>query len=99
MIIIYKRLCHFHIVCFINWEGKAQKIFNFQNSVKLFGSLLKMLVLVIVISLIFTFGETKMMALLGESYKDCSKGPIKFLDWSEVEFVYENDTTYFINGN
>ncbi|KAL7040088.1 hypothetical protein ACKWTF_000262 [Chironomus riparius] len=44
------------------------------------------------------YGETKMMMLLGESYKDCSKGPIKFLDWSEIEFVYENDTTYFING-
>lgn len=47
----------------------------------------------------FTFGESKMLILIDDSYKDCSKGPIKFLDWSGIEFVYENDTTYFLNGN
>lgn len=54
---------------------------------------------VFIILLIFTFGESKMMLLIDGAYKDCSKGPIKFLDWSGIEFVYENDTTYFLNGN
>jgi hypothetical protein len=58
-----------------------------------------MLVSTLIFISILTFGETKMQVLFGDSYKDCSKGPIKFLDWSEIEFVYENDTTYFLNGN
>jgi len=87
------------LLCIIyNEEGRLEKIsfFKYHSNCSV---LLKMLEFVFVISLIFSFGEPKMMILMGESYKDCTKGPIKFLDWTGVEFVYENDTTYFMNGN
>ena len=42
--------------------------------------------------------DAKLILLIDEKYTNCSSNPIKFQDWSEVEFVYETDTEYAING-
>lgn len=87
------------LLCMMYIGKGRMEIFSFFKYHSSCSFLLEMLEFVLVISLIFSFGETKMIVLMGESYKDCTKGPIKFLDWTGVEFVYENDTTYFMNGN
>jgi hypothetical protein len=40
----------------------------------------------------------KSLLLMSEKAEDCTKGGGKFGDWSRVEYVYLNDTTYYLNG-
>jgi hypothetical protein len=40
----------------------------------------------------------KVLLLMGEKYEDCTKGGAKILDWSDIEFEYTDDTTYFLKG-
>jgi len=51
--------------------------------------------------LLFNFSATfaKIVFLMGEKYEDCSTGgSYKFLDYSGLEYEYENDTAFFLTG-
>lgn len=41
--------------------------------------------------------SAKVILLMAEEYEDCSEGD-KFMDYSELEYEYANDTSFLLNG-
>lgn len=42
--------------------------------------------------------DAKIVLLMDEEFKDCTKGGAKYVDYTGLEYIYENDTSYFLNG-
>lgn len=40
----------------------------------------------------------KVVLLMDENFVDCTKGGAKYVDYTGLEYVYVNDTTYYLNG-
>jgi hypothetical protein len=54
--------------------------------------------LFVIVSVVVLIVRGKSLLLMEEKTLDCTKGGGKFTNWTRVEYVYANDTTYYLNG-